>query len=160
MNKKTEIILKAMKYYGLHELKNGEPNKTVLEFLNDISKVEIKVNTPWCAAFVGSILKKCKIKHSGQLNARSYLKVGEQTKKPVLGDIVVFWRGNKSGWKGHVGFYVGENEHVIYTLSGNQRDSVCIIGYPKTRLLGYRSVVKKSRMAVSKIAKNPSINLN
>ena len=154
MSKNLVILEKALEHYGIHELVDGKPNPTVLGFINDVSGKHIEINIPWCAAFVGSILKSCNVKHKGDLSARSYLKVGTKTTKPKLGDIVVFWRQNPNSWKGHVGFYIGENDHVIHVLSGNQQDSVCVHGYPKKRLLEYRTVTKTARMAVVKKPKS------
>jgi uncharacterized protein (TIGR02594 family) len=78
--------------------------------------------------------------HSGKLNARSWLTVGGETSEPEVGDIVVLWRESPTSWKGHVGFYVRETEHLIFVLGGNQHNQVGINGYGKHRLLGYRKL--------------------
>ncbi len=56
----------------------------------------------------------------------------------MLGDILVFWREKKTGWKGHVGMYVGEDKTHYHVLGGNQSDSVSIARIEKGRLLGAR----------------------
>jgi len=75
---------------------------------------------------------------SRKLNARSWLEVGEEIDDPEMGDIVVLWRENKNGWKGHVGLYMDSDSTHIAVLGGNQSNQVNIKMYPKERLLGYR----------------------
>lgn len=101
-----------------------------------------------CAAFTGYCLEKAGIESTKKLNARSYLDWGNTTKTPRIGDVVVFWRGKKDGWQGHVGFFVRAKGDSIYVLGGNQSDMVNIQAYPKSRLLGYRTV--KENLPVGK----------
>src|SRR5690606_28661848 len=116
----------AMSYYGLSETLGGLTNSVVLDIINDISGKNFTTPVPWCAAFVGSVLKSCGMEHTGKLNARSYLKYGKSVSKPCQGDIVVFWRGSIDGWRGHIGFFIAETKNVIYILGGNQNNEVCI----------------------------------
>jgi len=79
--------------------------------------------------------------------ARSWLNWGRSTKNdPLPGDIVVFWRGSKSGWQGHVGFWLGESKDHIYTLGGNQRDAVNVRAYSKVKLLDVRRSSKHAKL--------------
>ncbi|HZG46658.1 MAG TPA: hypothetical protein VEZ41_10420 [Allosphingosinicella sp.] len=57
--------------------------------------------------------------------------------------MLVFWRGDRDGWKGHVGFYVGEepkqgNTTVYHVLGGNQSNKVCVARLAANRLLAAR----------------------
>ena len=70
------------------------------------------------------------------LRARAWVKFGKRSRKPSLGDVLVFWRGSPNGASGHVGLYVGETRHFFYVLGGNQSDSVCITRIARARLLG------------------------
>jgi len=71
--------------------------------------------------------------------ARSWLSWGRKLEKPTIGCVVVFWRGKRDGWQGHVGFYAGRARNGdILVLGGNQGDSVSIRPYSADRLLGYR----------------------
>lgn len=141
---KLQLFAKAMENYGMRETLDGVVNPEILRMINNVSQSEIKSNIPWCAAFVNDILKECGFKYSTELVARPMQKLGRVTITPKLGDIAVFWRGNKDGWQGHVGFYVNEINNVVYVLGGNQNNRVCIKAYSKKQLLGYRSVnVKK-----------------
>ena len=131
---------KARKQIGLRELKDGH-NSEIVQFFADVGHSWVKDDeTAWCAAFVGSMLKRAGFDHTGKLNARSYLDWGE----PVAledareGDVVVFWRGSKGSWKGHVGFFVKQDGSDIIVLGGNQSNEVNEQSYPAARLLGVR----------------------
>jgi uncharacterized protein (TIGR02594 family) len=106
------------------------------------------ISTPWCAAFVNSVLRTHNIKGSESVSrhpllARSFLRWGTPVSEPQLGDVVVFERNN-TGWQGHVGFYAGytNNDGVLsYTvLGGNQDDEVAYRSYPASKLLGIRRI--------------------
>jgi len=94
----------------------------------------------WCSSFVNWCFLRAGMSFamSGRANARSWLKMGIETLKPETGDVVIFWRGRKKGWQGHVGFYAGEKGGKILVLGGNQLNQVSYQYYPKDRLLGYR----------------------
>jgi uncharacterized protein (TIGR02594 family) len=138
MNKAFEI---ALSFYGTKEIKGTVDNPTIVQMFADAGHDWVKDDeTAWCAAFVGACLEEAGIKSTKKLNARSYLEWGEATDKPKLGDIVVFWRGKKNSWQGHVAFYVNETQTHINVLGGNQGDEVNITRYSKDRLLGCRAV--------------------
>ncbi len=139
---KIELLNEALSHYGEKETQDGVTNKQILYYLENVTGLEMKSNIPWCAAFIGSMLKDCGFKYLPALNARAYLKYGRAVKTPKLGDIVVFWRGNEQGWQGHIGFYISQKRNVIYVLGGNQNNKVCIKAYQKKQLLAYRAPVK------------------
>ncbi len=56
---------------------------------------------------------------------------------PTYGAIVTMWRGSPGSGQGHVFFYLGENEHGVYGLGGNQSDSVSREYHPRNRIVGY-----------------------
>jgi uncharacterized protein (TIGR02594 family) len=72
--------------------------------------------------------------------ARDFLKYGKKTDTPVVGDIVVLWRDKKEGPFGHVGIFIKSGVSNIYILGGNQSERVSIEVYPKTQLLGFRTL--------------------
>ncbi len=152
----------AFSYLGISEIKGSLHNKDIIQMFADIGHHWVKDDeTAWCAAFVGSCLEKAGIRSTRKLNARSYLEFGTETKTPKLGDIVIFWRGSKTSWQGHVGFYLNEHKGYIYTLGGNQSDSVCVQKYPKERLLGIRTYSRgetKGEGYISKKEYNEKIN--
>ena len=71
------------------------------------------------------------------LGARNWLAFGRET-DPRKGAVLVFWRGSRSGWQGHVGFYHAEDATAYHVLGGNQSNAVTITRISKTRLLGAR----------------------
>jgi uncharacterized protein (TIGR02594 family) len=117
-------------------------NAVIEQFYKDAGHAEIKGDdVPWCSAFVGAILHECGLPISGSLLARSWLDIGTDTTTPQLGDLVIFWRVTKDSIFGHVGFYVSEDNGMIYVLGGNQKNQVCISPFSKTQVLGYRQLV-------------------
>lgn len=104
--------------------------------------------TTWCAAFVGSMLRRSGNKYIKTLSSRDYEKNASQLgtlisntyepDKMKPGDILVFGRSGKSGLPfrsspyGHVGFWTG-NKNVpagkVMCLGGNQSDKVTVRPY-------------------------------
>jgi peptidoglycan hydrolase-like protein with peptidoglycan-binding domain len=70
--------------------------------------------------------------------------VGKPVANPKPGDIVVFWRESPQSWKGHVGFFMGFNQDgsKVFSLGGNQGDSVSIKAYDAGKVLGFRRVAE------------------
>jgi len=125
---------------GTWEWRDGH-NPKVLQYFKDVGHGWVQDDeTAWCAAFVGAMLKRAGLPHTGKLNARSYLQWGEpvalEDARP--GDVVVFSRGNPSGWQGHVAFFVSAVGDNITVLGGNQGNQVSEQVYPRARLLGIR----------------------
>lgn len=95
--------------------------------------------TPWCAAFVNSVLGAQGIEGTGSLAARSFLNFGRATDAPKPGDIVVLSRGSDPN-AGHVGFFRGYDANGnILVYGGNQSDGVNVQAYSSERLLGFRT---------------------
>ena len=139
----------AFSFLGLKEGAGPKNNLTVIRFYKDVGHSWVKQDSvAWCAAFVGAMLARSGLPHSGSLATRSYLSWGKKTTHPKRGDVVVFKRGNSS-WRGHVGFYLGESGGRIYVIGGNQRDAVTVTSKTKSSLLGYRGPVtlRNSRTA-------------
>jgi len=125
---------KAKKELGVEEIPGFKHNHRILEYGKAVSYDISTDEIPWCASFVSWCLGG----GTKSARARSYEKYGTKLTNPRLGCIVVFWRKSKSSGKGHVGFYVGEEDGYILVLGGNQKNSVCVSRYSKKRLLGYR----------------------
>lgn len=97
--------------------------------------------TAWCGAFVAWCLRRAGISYNKEpsASARSWLSWGRAIKTPTIGCVVVFWRGKRDGWQGHVGFYAGrDSQDRILVLGGNQGNSVSVRPYSAEQLLGYR----------------------
>lgn len=127
---------------GTTEVLGPESNDRIVEYLSTALRryhKHIDDKIPWCSAFVNWCHVQAGIKGTNNAAARSWLDWGVEVEwPPAPGDVVVLWRNSKNGYKGHVGFYVGETKTHIKILGGNQGNKVCIASYPKTRLLGYR----------------------
>lgn len=129
----------AKKYIGTKEIAGERHNSIILRWWAAIKAPFLDDETPWCAAFVGGVLEECGIKSSRSASARSYLKWGIVLEKPIVGCIVVFWRGSPSGMSGHVGFVAGRDQRGnLMVCGGNQGDEVNIKPFNRGRVLGYR----------------------
>jgi uncharacterized protein (TIGR02594 family) len=136
---------------------DDDDNPDVVKFYTSTSLGKAHDSVPWCAAFVGYCLQESGTPGSGGANARSYMKWGKATKKPDYGDVVVFWRGSKDGWLGHVAFFVSDEGDEIKVLGGNQHDSVCYATYPKEKVLGYRTISHGGNSKTIKLAAAASL---
>ena len=139
------LIRIALGEYGRTEISGPNANPEVMKYYDEIGHSWVDDDSvSWCAAFANWVAKEGGCEMTGKLDARSFLKIGEEVTKPMLGDVVVFWRGTPDSWKGHVGFYIRDNETAIWVLGGNQGiGQVNITPYTKTRLLGYRRLKLK-----------------
>lgn len=139
----SKVIDIALSDYGLQEIKGNKHAQKIINYFKDAGHSWVKDDeTPWCSAFVNSVLKRAGLEYSKKLNAVSWLNVGDPVSDPKIGDIVVFWRKFKGSGYGHVGFYINETETHIRVLGGNQSNQVNIQLYPKSRLLGYQRISK------------------
>lgn len=131
---------------GVQEIAGSRHNEKILQYFRDVGRSDIKDDeTPWCAAFVGSVLERAGIASTKSLVAKSYLNWGIPTDKPEVGTVVVFHTHGPKDWRGHVGFYIRETANYIYTLGGNQKNAVTIEPYPKSKVAGYRNPIVPSK---------------
>ena len=95
---------------------------------------------PWCGLFVAhcvaSTLRDEPLPNN-PLGARNWQRFGSPCTEQ-LGAIIVFWRGARDGWQGHVGFYAGQDKDTYHVLGGNQGDAVSITRIAKGRKLDLR----------------------
>jgi len=137
-----DLFDSALGFYGLEEIAGEEHNPEILAMFAEIGEDWVQEDeVGWCSAFVNYLCKRLNYERSGELTARSWLNVGEEC-EPETGCIVVLWRVSPDDWRGHVGFYINQDDRYIYMLGGNQNNSVCVWHYPKERLLGYRKLKK------------------
>lgn len=122
-------------------------NPRIDAYFDDVGYPAMQDDTAWCAAFVGSMLKRCGLPHTHKLTARSYLDWGQPVDitKAEPGDVVVLWRGSPSGWQGHVGFFDRQSDGNVYLLGGNQKDQVNITGYSLDRVLSVRRMKRTNK---------------
>jgi uncharacterized protein (TIGR02594 family) len=129
---------------GVKEIPGTKTNWLVAA-MNWMSFGKANEDDPWC----GSAVHFCHYvtgyespKDPG--GARNWLSVGLRvdTDKASPGDVVILWREQRDGWKGHVAFFHswGPN-NTVNLLGGNQSDGFTIAPFPRTRILGVRTPV-------------------
>ncbi|KQV27611.1 hypothetical protein ASC97_04340 [Rhizobium sp. Root1203] len=133
-------ITRARGYLGMREIPGPKHEPRILKFWEQIKAPFRDDETSWCGAFVGGVLAESGLPIAqGAAAARSWLKLPTKLASPVVGCIVIFWRGTPQGWSGHVGFVVGRDTNGnLMVLGGNQGDMVSIKPFSKDRVLGYR----------------------
>lgn len=123
---------------GTKEAPGYANNPVVQRYYEDAGAGKQPDSVPWCAAFVGAMLKRAGYRGSGFLAARSYLDWGKKLEHPRVGAVTILKRGF-SKWQGHVAFFAQDNGNgTIRLLGGNQSDQVKYSDYAKSRVLGYR----------------------
>lgn len=133
-------IANAKKYLGMRETKGPQHNPTILKWWKELNQPFRDDETAWCGAFVGGVLAESgKSVVTGPASARSWLRLPVKLTEPAVGAVVIFWRGDRNGYQGHVGFVVGKDKQGhLMVLGGNQGDMVSIKPFGKDRVLGYR----------------------
>lgn len=138
--KEPKWLTLARAELGVKEGAGAANNPRVVRYYDDAGHPEVDHDdVAWCAAFVGAMLKRAGLPHSGSLAARSYLTWGKAVTKPYPGCVAVFKRGK--GWQGHVCFFLSQSAKGIQVLGGNQGDAVSIMWMSPADLLGYREPV-------------------
>lgn len=131
---KVPWMEEAANVRGLHEQR--DINALSAWFGKSVSWIDPR-EIPWCGAFVATCYRRWNPEidiPENPLGARNWREFGEPV-HPVLGACLVFWRGSPNGWKGHVGYYYGEDQTHFHVLGGNQRNAVTVARIAKTRLL-------------------------
>jgi len=142
-----DILKVALSQYGVTEIKGEKNNPEVMKYYHETGRTWVsKDTTPWCDAYMDWCAMKAGLKFSPGLNARGWLKEGEEVKPedvaklivevPVL---VIYWRKSISSVYGHVGLVMRHIIETDWTLGGNQGiGQVNITPYSTQRVLGYR----------------------
>jgi uncharacterized protein (TIGR02594 family) len=132
----------ARRHLGEKEIPGKKDNPLIVRWLRLLENWIQDDETAWCSAFVDAMAREAGYERSGELDARSWLQIGEEIAPAHArkGDVVIFWRVSKSSWQGHVGFVVSRDAErkSVLVLGGNQNNAVTIQPYPETQLLGYR----------------------
>lgn len=128
----------AWQELGVSEVAGAGDNLRILEYQEHSEGVPDDDEIAWCSDFVGFCVAQAGLTPTGKANARSWLKWGHSTAVPTVGDIVVLWRVSPGDWRGHVGFYLGQNMDWVVLLGGNQGNKVCAREYAAHRVLDYR----------------------
>ena len=130
----------ARRLIGTREVSGPGSNRQIMTWADDLDLNYDGDDVAWCGLFVSHCIAATlpeEVLPSSPLGARAWLKFGERS-DPVTGAVLVFWRGKRDGWQGHVGFYEGEDNDHFFVLGGNQSDAVNVAKLKKDRLLQAR----------------------
>jgi uncharacterized protein (TIGR02594 family) len=163
------IVETGLKLIGTQEVIGRGSNATIMSWRDTLNTRGVSIagysddDIPWCGlflAFLAYLRRGLPLEVvSSPLWARNWLKYGIKAQKPMLGDVLVFSRGNS----GHVGIYIAEDSDCFHVLGGNQSNKVSITRIEKSRLLGARRPKYNSQPASVKqylVAKGGSISTN
>jgi len=132
---------------GTKEIPGQEHTKRIVDYATESGFKDIKDDeTPWCSIFVNWCCNEAGLQRTHRANARSWLAVGLPVDDPVPGDVVIFWRERPDSWKGHVGIFMGfsKNRSRVFSLGGNQKNTVSIQGYSASTVLGFRRLTNEA----------------
>lgn len=133
-------VKEAAKYIGTKEIRGKRHNNTIINFWRIIGRPYRTDEVPWCAGYICAMLDAVGIDNPRTESARGLLSRKHFIKldRAVPGCIVVFWRGRKSGWAGHVGLVTRITKSgLLVVLGGNQNDMVRESLFGTSKVLGY-----------------------
>jgi uncharacterized protein (TIGR02594 family) len=140
---------------GTKEVLGPKSNPTILDWATSLDINYKGDDIPWCGLFVAhciGVTLPQEVLPGNPLGARQWERFGDSSTARV-GAIMVFWRDTPTSGKGHVGFYVGEDETAYQILGGNQSDSVCLTWLDKQRLVTARWPKGASFLVTSSVRK-------
>jgi uncharacterized protein (TIGR02594 family) len=132
-----KMLVEAVALYGVKEVAGARHSPTIMGWAEETHTTYPGDDVAWCGLFMSICAKRAGWDyHPGKnaLWARNWLLWGHKKSKAMLGDVLVFPRGQG----GHVALYVGEDETHYHILGGNQTDMVNIVRKAKQPLLGIR----------------------
>ncbi len=137
------ILTEFLRIHGTAEQVGPGSNPTILTWARSVGleKVYRDDAIAWCGlamAYVAGQAGWDNAPRGNALLARNWQHWGNPADVPMLGDVLVFWRGSRNGFKGHVGVYVGEDATAFHVIGGNQEDRVSIKRLGRDRLLQAR----------------------
>jgi uncharacterized protein (TIGR02594 family) len=128
----------ATREIGVRSFPPGSSNPRITTYHDQTNLRGYDDNASWCSSFVNWALAEAGLAGTGSALARSWLDWGVPLASPRLGCIAVLSREDPAGWKGHVGFFVRQDDEHLHLLGGNQLDEVRLHFYPRAALLGFR----------------------
>ena len=134
----------AFTQYGVHEKEDSETHPQIVKYYESIGYniLDFLEYPNWSSAFLNWVTKKAGYEHSGELEDRSWLSIGESVGSPCWGDIAILWTNTPESKDAYVGIFIKETKRYVYLLGGNHRGRVCIKAYPKKKVIDYRRLKK------------------
>jgi uncharacterized protein (TIGR02594 family) len=136
-----KVLVCALSDYGVKEVPGAASNPVILGWAKELGLDGAYTNDgiAWCAlATAHWVYQAGYAPVEKPLWALNWADWGNPADVPSLGDVLVFRRKTATGFAGHVGLYVGEDDSRFYVLGGNQGDAVCIEPVLKSRLVAAR----------------------
>lgn len=140
---------------GTKEVLGEKSNPDILDWAKDLDISYRGDDVPWCGLFVAHCIGATLTQETlpgNPLGARQWERFGDAT-SPREGAVLVFWRESPASGKGHVGFYLGEDDTAYQVLGGNQSNSVCLTWISKDRLRQARWPSSGASLATSPVRK-------
>lgn len=131
------LLREGLKTFGTVEVSGAGNNPSIMAWAKATGQDRVyrADSIAWCGLWMAYVALQAGWEPPvNPLWARNWLNFGKVTVVPMLGDVLIFARGNA----GHVGVYVGEDAAAYHVLGGNQGDKVSIKRIAKNRLLGAR----------------------
>lgn len=152
---KMENLIEVLSHeIGVKEVRGRESSPQILRYAKESGFENYTSDeTAWCSLFANWIAFNVNLERTDDLAARSWLNVGIPIDQPEPGDVVVFLRGDRNSWQGHVAFFMGFSfDHSrVYCIGGNQGNQVSLTAYPLERVIGFRRLRKLTVPNLSKI---------
>jgi uncharacterized protein (TIGR02594 family) len=126
-------LVEAIKLYGTKETPGKGNTSAIMQWADEVNVDDVYVadSVPWCGLYTAVVMKRGGWEPvKNPLWALNWSRFGQASDKPSLGDILTFKRNGG----GHVGLYVGEDDHYYHVLGGNQSDEVNVMRLAKSRL--------------------------
>jgi uncharacterized protein (TIGR02594 family) len=136
----SRLLVEARATIGVLEVKGRGNNPVILAWAAQVGLASVYHHdeTAWCGLAMAVWARRAGwdvVKDP--LWARNWANFGRRVEEDdaALGDVLVF---SRAGGGGHVGLYVGEDDHALHVLGGNQGDAVSIVRIAKDRLIAVR----------------------
>jgi uncharacterized protein (TIGR02594 family) len=132
-----KMLVEALKLWGTKEVDGKGNNRTIMGWAKEVNTTYPGDATAWCGLFISVAAKRAGwdyYPNGNALWARNWADWGRKVKTAMLGDVLVFPRGEG----GHVALYVGEDKTHYHILGGNQSNSVNIVRKAKDPILAIR----------------------
>lgn len=126
---------------GVKEIPGSKTNWLIAS-MNWLAGLSANEDDAWC----GSALHFCHYitgyeSPKNPAGARNWLQAGKviDIEDASPGDVVILWREQRTGWKGHVAFFHswGPN-NTVNLLGGNQGNGFSVAPFERNRILGIR----------------------
>lgn len=132
---KPPWLIRAIGEMNVAETPGGN-NARIIEYDSETTLKATDQSVPWCSSFLCWCFEREGIPSTRSAAARSWLTWGVAIGRGIQGCVVIISRG--TGNQAHCGLWWSEDRDMVYLLSGNVSNKVCVMGFARDRVLGYR----------------------